>query len=389
MKLDNYIESRYRDLIANELLDPEYLSLYESIENKKLKEILASLHKSYLALFSAMNNRLPTRDHTNHFWAAESRQLLFIIEMTLGLLRSLRNSKYEFEIDSYYYDLLIKCNSFLRKSGGSTIPENMEKVELYYTVAIFTPASSHKITKGGTDYHYPLKLIGEGSYALIYKYKDEFYNKTFALKRAKKDLSTKELERFRREFEEMRQLSSPYVLEVYSFHETKMEYIMEFMDYSLDSYIQENNAKLSLDLRKNISFQILRAFSYLHSKSLNHRDISPKNILLKQHHDVIVAKVSDFGLVKTTDSKLTSVNTEFKGYFNDPSLATEGFDNYNVHHEIYALTKLLFYVMTGKTNTSGISDPKLSTFVQNGLNVDKTKRYQSIAEITIAFRTIF
>lgn len=144
-----------------------------------------------------------------------------------------------------------------------------------------------------------------------------------------------------------------------------------------------------MDIRKSLSFQILKAFTYLHSKGIAHRDISPKNILLKQYDEVVVAKVSDFGLVKIPESALTSMNTEFKGYFNDPALATEGFDNYSIQHEMYALTKLLFFIMTGKTNTAFIDDPKVSDFVKKGLHVDNHKRFQNIAELSEAFRSIF
>jgi len=42
--------------------------------------------------------------------------------------------------------------------------------------------------------------------------------------------------------------------------------------------------------------------------------------LLKKYDDVVVVKIADFGLVKVVDSDLTSASTNFKGYFNDPSL---------------------------------------------------------------------
>lgn len=45
-----------------------------------------------------------------------------------------------------------------------------------------------------------MKLIGNGSYANVYKYKDTFYNRPFILKRAKKELTDKEIARFKREF---------------------------------------------------------------------------------------------------------------------------------------------------------------------------------------------
>lgn len=386
MNLENYIESQFREIKEKGLLDPEFLELYVAIDDKILRDIFSSLHKQYVALFKSMNERLPTGDYAAHFWAEPSRQLLSTIEITLGLYRSLKNSKFAFEIDNYYLKLLEACLAFLNKSGGSTLPTNMDKVVLYYTQPIFSVKLSQKISRGSNEVHYKLKQIGEGSYALVFKFRDEYYSKDFVLKRAKADLIEKELERFKREFEEMKKLSSPYITEVYAFEESRNEYIMEYMDFSLDKYIERNNGKITPQERRNISFQILKAFSYLHSKNLMHRDISPKNILLKQYDDTLVVKVSDFGLVKTLDSSLTSPNTEFKGYFNDPALMTEGFDNYSTPHETYALTKLLFFVLTGKTSVSSISDPKLADFVNRGLHVEKANRYQSIDELSNAFR---
>ena len=62
----------------------------------------------------------------------------------------------------------------------------------------------------------------------------------------------------------------------------KNEYIMEYMDYTLDGYIAAHNSTLTIIQRKGIAQQILRAFDYLHSKGHLHRDISPKNIFDKK-----------------------------------------------------------------------------------------------------------
>ncbi|EME8241774.1 protein kinase family protein, partial [Enterococcus faecium] len=83
----------------------------------------------------------------------------------------------------------------------------------------------------------------------------------------------------------------------------------------------KNNTKLSFSQRKNMGYQILKAFEYIHSKKLLHRDISPNNILIKVYEELLILKVSDFGLVKNPDLQVTSLNTEFKGWFNDPALA--------------------------------------------------------------------
>ena len=388
MNIENYIESQYRALLSTSTLNTEFSDLYTGIGDSKMREILTTLHYNFTTLFRTMNERLPTGENTAHFWAEPSRKLITVIEITLGLYNALKNTKYAFDIDDYYFEIINNCRDFLRSSGGSELPPHMNKVELYYTLPIFIPSTKVNVESPQNNLSISLKQIGVGSYANVFKYEDTFYNKFFVVKRAKKDLTPKELERFKREYKEMRDFSSPYILEVYCYNDEHNEYIMEYMDYTLDSYIAKFNSELSVSRRKGIVQQILKAFEYIHSKNRLHRDISPKNVLIKCYDDIIVVKISDFGLVKIPNSTLTTVNTEFKGYFNDPSLIVDGFDTYGILHETFALTRLVYFVMTGKTNIDKISDPKLKDFVSKGLNVDKSKRFQTVNEIIQAFRAI-
>lgn len=388
MNIENYIESQYRELLLCSQINAEYSDLYKSFRNQKLREILMTLHHDLVGLFRTMNERLPTGEHEAHFWAEPSRDLIKRIEIIFSLVSSLKETPLAFQIDPYYLDLLTRCRDFLSSSGGSSLPPNMAKVELYYTLPIFLPLSSITISHKQQDFTFDLKLIGSGSYANVYKYKDTFYNRPFILKRAKKELTDKEVARFKREFDVMNDLSSPYILEVYCYNPDKNEYIMEYMDYTLDGYIAAHNSTLTIVQRKGIAQQILRAFDYLHSKGHLHRDISPKNVLIKEYDDTLVVKLSDFGLVKIPDSTLTTVNTEFKGYFNDPALVVEGFNTYGIVHETYALTRVIYFVMTGKTNTEKITNQNLRAFVEKGLNPDKIKRFQNIRDMISAFKAI-
>ena len=388
MNVENYIESQYRELLSCSQINAEYSNLYKSFRNQKLREMFMTLHHDLVGLFRTMNERLPTGEHEAHFWAEPSRDLIKRIEIIFSLVSSLKETPLAFQIDPYYLDLLTRCREFLSSSGGSALPPNMAKVELYYTLPIFLPLSSITISHKQQDFTFELKLIGSGSYANVYKYKDTFYNRPFILKRAKKELTDKEVARFKREFDVMNDLSSPYILEVYCYNPDKNEYIMEYMDYTLDGYIAAHNSTLTIIQRKGIAQQILRAFDYLHSKGHLHRDISPKNILIKEYDDTLVVKLSDFGLVKIPDSTLTTVNTEFKGYFNDPALVVEGFNTYSIVHETYALTRVIYFVMTGKTNTEKIANQNLRAFVERGLNPDKSKRFQNIRDMVSAFKTI-
>ena len=164
---------------------------------------------------------------------------------------------------------------------------------------------------------------------------------------------------------------------------------MEYMDETLQKYILRNNDSLSWTRRKGIVRQILSGFIYAQSKDLLHRDISPNNILVKEYDDnMVVVKISDFGLVKTPDSSLTSYNTEIKGVFNDPALVRDGFENYDKYHETYALTLIIYFIMTGKTNVKNNINKSIAKFLDKGMNPVRTERYASAEEVLEAVKML-
>ncbi|MGG3623029.1 protein kinase [Bacillus gobiensis] len=224
-------------------------------------------------------------------------------------------------------------------------------------------------------------MIGKGSYASVYKYKDEYYNRFFVIKKALKNLNEKELERFKREFETMKKLKSPYIIEVYKFDEENNQYIMEYADETLDDFISKNNTKLNVSERVSLVKQILQAFIYINSKGVLHRDISTKNILIKKYEGLNIIKIADFGLVKIPDSALTSKNTELKGSLNDPKLEIIGFDNYEVRHETYALTRLINFVMTGRRTVGSFKSKEFEKFIMKGMANKIDERHKNIEEL--------
>ncbi|WP_049382288.1 hypothetical protein [Staphylococcus hominis] len=109
--------------------ESKYSNLYEEVENQELKLIFLKLHSSICESFKLMNQRLPTHNNSNHFWAEDSRILLKSLEVLDELYKESKDTKYSFIIDDYYYKTIKKCKEFLCKSGGSTIPPNMKKLK--------------------------------------------------------------------------------------------------------------------------------------------------------------------------------------------------------------------------------------------------------------------
>jgi tRNA A-37 threonylcarbamoyl transferase component Bud32 len=362
-----------------------YKAFYGQVDNTQLKEIFSVIHFQLNSLLSFLNNK----KFSGHYNAHESRDLIYIINLIKRAKLVLKDSKFNFEVDEYYEGILTSCEDFLRESGGSPIPDEFPKIEIIENKPIFSLSESTTIQSPHMISSFPTKVIGEGSYATVHKYKDTHYDRFFAIKKAKKDLSLEELIRFRTEFEELKKLNSPYVIEVYNYDEEKNQYTMEFADTTLAEYISKNNNKLTIHQRIQLVLQILRSFSYIHNKVLLHRDISYQNILIKYYdEDLAVIKVSDFGLVKLRESNLTRHGTDIKGTLNDPSLSQIGFENYEVRHEIYALARVINFVLTGKTAGVFYDSENVKNFILRGMAANIEERFPSVEEMTKEFNKI-
>lgn len=379
------IERDYLDYFGKEFAI-DYEHLYKDIFDDRLSKLCSSIHYQLVKGLRILNDSI---NGGRHFWAKPSRDLIKSISLSNRFVNNLKNSGEKVRIVEYYDKVLKKCNSFLSSSGGSPVPDDMSEVEIYYELPIFELSDILELPNN-TIQRFQLKTVGDGSYATVFSFYDENYNKTFALKRAKKTILFKDLERFYLEFDIMKQLHSPYVLEVYSIDKTKNEYVMEYADTSLFKYITTNNQKLTFTERMNLGYQIIKGFEYLAKKDILHRDISPNNILIKEYDDVKIIKIADLGNVKLSNSMLTSLDTEIRGAFNDYSgLQRVGFCNYNFHFEGFALSKLLYFVLTGRyKDFTKFEYSNLEEFINKGTNPKLNQRFSDINELKRAFAKI-
>lgn len=385
MDITYFLKTKLEENRLQEAVKTE--ELYNNIENNYLKQLFAIMHQRFNWLITFMQSKQKTNGHFN---AAESREMLKLIKLYEDMQYVLKTTTMSFKLEKTYDDMLKFCKEFLKESNGSEIPEDLPDFKVIEFAPIFFMSQTISVPIVNKDYTYELKFIGEGSYAKVFKYKDTFYNKFFILKRAKSDLNEKEIARFKLEFDTMKQLKSPYVLDVYRYDEVKNEYYMEYADETLDDFIKKNNSKLSIKRRRGIAYQIFKGFSYIHSKNYLHRDISFSNILLQHYDDELsVVKISDFGLVKVEQSNLTSFGSEIKGSLNDSNLQFIGFANYNMEYETFALTRLIYYVMTGKYNLENIKNEKVREFVLKGIAPNLDDRYHSVSEMQQAFEQAF
>lgn len=358
---------------AHEEVSDAFLQLYKG--DAEFGRVFASLHERLNRHFEAINGRART---THHYWADDSREMIALIDELGETLYQVKNAGFQVVFASDYQLAIDRCRPWLSPSGGSSVPDEFAPIRLIKYQPIFSrPETTIRLDKKQAALD--LKMIGQGAYASVYSYVDPDYGIKFAVKRAKKDLSERDLHRFKQEFDVLKRLSFPYIVEVYTFDNVRNEYRMEFCDETLRTYIRKRNGNLSFAARKRIALQFLYGINYIHSQRLLHRDVSLQNVLVKVFGSgAVLVKLSDFGLVKDVDSEFTRTQTEMRGTIRDPSLTS--FKDYGILNEMYALGWVLSYIFTGKESLKFGSDT-VSAIIQKCTSSDPTARYATVLDL--------
>ena len=394
-RLDSYLK---RICSEYELSYTDYFyDMYSFVLNDDLRKLLAAFHSNLNKWITVINSGIRTEYDEEgevkycggYFHAQDSRDYLSLIEKIDELRSRLKSSEYEFRLTNDTYDDFIRRSKrFVVRVGGSTLPVELTPVEIEDIYPVFELVTGYTITNDNKKINASIKIVGEGSYAKVFSFIDPTYNIPIILKRALPTLDNKEIKRFEQEYKILKSLNSPYIVQAYSYNENTNEYTMEYMDETLYKYVMRNNSSLSLKERKGIIAQICKGLEYIHGKRILHRDISLYNIFVKQYEDVNVIKLGDFGLVKNPENTLTSLQTEIKGALNDPDLVNVGFANYEIRHETYALTRVCYFVLTGRTNVSKQKVGAIKDFWHKGTNTDINERFRSVKELCAAVMNI-
>jgi hypothetical protein len=362
------LHSKYEDRAVSD----RFSRLYDQPD---FEHMFAVLHEALNVHFAAINGRAET---THHYWAENSREFLALIKEIKEDTHALKRVGIDMVLIDSYRDAIESCEPWLSQSGGSAVPNDFAPIPiLRHEPAFSLPTRSVRLKKRQEGIE--LKMIGEGSYAHVYAYTDPDYDIKFAVKRAKRGLSERDLTRFKKEFDTMKGLSFPYVVQVYKYNADVNEYAMEYCDATLRSFIKTRNSRLAFASRKRVALQFLYGINYIHTKGLLHRDISLQNVLLKVFASgAVTVKLSDFGLVKTESSTFTLSQTEMRGSIRDPQL--ENFADYATINEVYSMGWVLSYIFTGRESLKTGTD-EIGRIIQKCADHDVAARYQSAAEL--------
>jgi serine/threonine protein kinase/Tol biopolymer transport system component len=193
------------------------------------------------------------------------------------------------------------------------------------------------------------ELLGEGSFAQVYRITDLRRAAVLAAKVLRRDIAqdTAFLERFRREAEVLDRLQHPNIVRYYDTEELD-SHIFILMDYipgtTLETVLVNAAGSLKPSTALTYLTPLASALHFAHYEGVIHRDLKPANILL---HDNGTLYITDFGIARILNvtSELTlgiSLGTPF---YMAPEQITGG--PITVATDIYALGIILYRMVTG------------------------------------------
>ncbi len=260
------------------------------------------------------------------------------------------------------------------------------------------------------------KLIderGSGSMASVFIARDLQTNRLYAIKVLSRKATTDAelIQRFRREFELLKQISGAHVIQPIAWGDDQDIYfiVMDYVDgHTLKQIVEQKGA---LDPRRAINI-IIQAADGLYSaasKGIVHRDIKPQNIMLTTDN---VVKLTDFGLARSESSAPITVSNVFLGtpYYVSPEQADNG-RIADTRSDLYSLACVFFELVSGKVPYDGETavdvvvqhmrnpppsvcavNPSLplmyDAFFRKGMAKRPQERFQTIQEFVDALSTL-
>ncbi len=184
-------------------------------------------------------------------------------------------------------------------------------------------------------------VFKEGGFATLHEV--EYKGEIRIQKILKEKYLIEQFQRLQREYKLLQKLDNPNVIKVFDMDGAS--YIMEKADCNLEEYILNN--RLSSDRIDEIIDGIINGVQALHAPPLKvvHRDLNPRNILMIDG----VPKIADLGICKKIDSQTVATlqaEREGLGTFGYMCLAQFNGDDPNFYFDIYALGRILYFIIT-------------------------------------------
>jgi len=259
-----------------------------------------------------------------------------------------------------------------------------------------------------------IEKIGKGAFGTVLLMEDEVVDEQLILKFLNPNVSSDEemMKRFVHELRYSRMITHRNVIRIYDFlslqgcYAISMEY---FPSHTLSGEIPDNKP---MDMARVLQFSrdIATGMTVAHQAGVIHRDLKPANILV---NDEGLLKIVDFGVAAAASSGGTDLTKTGYVIGSPKYMAPEQILGKKVDEtaDIYSIGVIMYEMATGippysrgdhmsvmyqhvqgKAKQCQEVNPKISdefaAIIEKSMSVDKTKRFQSMEELTDALDAI-
>ncbi len=205
-----------------------------------------------------------------------------------------------------------------------------------------------------------IELVGNGGMATVYEAKDHRLNRIVAIKVLNSQFGDDQefIKKFNIEAQSASSFVHPNIVSIYDVGDEKDLHfiVMEYVDgETLKKYILSNGY---LDAKQivSLSIQIASGIKAAHDNKIIHRDIKPQNILILS--DGMTAKVTDFGIAKTSNTSTVQMTTMGSVHYSPPEQARGGYTD--ERSDIYSLGITMYEMATGTVPFNGENNVEIA-----------------------------
>ena len=208
----------------------------------------------------------------------------------------------------------------------------------------------------GVDKTYKrLSIVGEGSYATVYRGFSSRLGVTVALKEI--TLNAEEGAPFTaiREASLLKGLKHANIIILHDIIHTasKLTFVFEYVDTDLAHYMEGYQTGMPPDDARLFLFQLLRGLAFVHNRRILHRDLKPQNLLISRQGEL---KLADFGLARAKSVPSHTYSHEVVTVWYRPPDVLLGSTTYTSSIDLWGVGCIFLEMLSGVAMFPGLND---------------------------------
>lgn len=202
-----------------------------------------------------------------------------------------------------------------------------------------------------------LDKVGEGTYGVVYRAKDQKGQEIYALKKIRLQAEEEGIPSTAiREISLLKELNHINIVKLYEVLHSpkKLTLVFEYVEQDLKKILDMAKGKgLDIKFTKNLLYQLLRGVDHIHKYKVLHRDLKPQNLLINKDN---ILKIADFGLARGYGIPVKNYTHEVVTLWYRPPDVLLGNKTYGTTVDMWSIGCIFAEMASGKPLFTGNSE---------------------------------